>query len=122
MQADSDFNERHALWKAVRSSPFARDAAAKGVAWSLKCAVLDDGKRPHQIDLRTFVAAKARAALTAQKIQAGQRLTYQGRDVGTMPPKDAERALAMYRQLALLEAKTAEEILLNSSKGANDAA
>jgi hypothetical protein len=50
----------------------AREAARRGVSWSLKCAVLDNGKIAQEIDIRELTMAKASAERTAAKIENGE--------------------------------------------------
>src|SRR3569833_3051147 len=50
-RARLDAAARWRVWQAVRTSSLALDALEAGVAWSLKCAVLHDGKQPVEIAL-----------------------------------------------------------------------
>lgn len=104
----AEFEDNGKLWDAVKRTPLACEAAKLNVAWALKCAVLHDGQRPHQIDLRRFVRGKMEAETTAMKIQTGQRLTRAGRDIGVMA--NPQQALAMWTELAVNEAATQREI------------
>jgi hypothetical protein len=98
------------MWNAVRLSALAREAARLGVAWSLKCAILWGNQRPEEIALTRLCREQASAKETADRIAAKKPLIQNGRALGVMNQKDAEIALAMWRQIGALEAETQQEI------------
>lgn len=89
------------IWKKLCRSQMARDAVQRGVAWSLKCAVLHDNMKPEQIDLRELVSKKSSAERTAQGIKDG-----------SVPMRSgyASMALNMWHTLQMRETETAAEI------------
>jgi hypothetical protein len=89
------------IWKKLCRTQMARDAVQRGVAWSLKCAVLHDNKKPEQIDLRELVSKRASAERTAAGIEDGTI---------TMRGAYASLALSMWHTLQVREAETAAEI------------
>lgn len=105
-----DHTARWEVWKAVSRSPMAQEAARRGVAWALRCAVLQDGKRPEEIDLREFVLGKASAERTMALIEAGQAVPFKGRILPAMSEASAMAALRMYRGIQAKEAEAAQEI------------
>ena len=113
--------EKLKVWQAVRHSPMAHQAAKLGVAWSFKCAILNDGLWPHEISLNALVARKASASATAARIQAGQPLTLNGKTIGAMKPALTATALPMFDTLAVQEAQTAAEIAEHSTGSSDDA-
>ncbi len=88
-------------WKSVRNTALAKEAVKMRVAWALKCAVLNDNKRPEHIDLKALAHAKSRAEATAARIQSGE-LRFE--------PGIARTALNMWRTILIREAETEQEI------------
>lgn len=104
-----DGNQRWEVWKAVSRSGLAREAARRGLAWSLKCAILHDGKTPEQVDLRALAIGKASAERTANAIQTGQPIHWRGQTLNFTPDK-ASLALSMWDSILKAEAQTQAEI------------
>lgn len=96
-------------WLDCRSSQLAADAVAAGVAWALKCAVLQDGVNPERIELDQLKLRKSGASVVRREIEEGAVIPYGGRmlkvegDLRTM-------ALRMWAELERNEERTAEEI------------
>lgn len=89
------------MWLKVRGSDLAREAARRGVAWALKCAIVDDKRRPEEIDLRTFAIQRASAEKIAHRLESGDlKLSYEQR----------RTALDMWRNLLVHNAETLAEI------------
>lgn len=99
--AASEQNERWEMWKAVSRSPLAYEAVKRNVAWSLKCAVLHDGKKPDQISLAELVSGKHSAEKTAERIRRGEF---------NFTERDAATALSMWSTLLERETETQAEI------------
>lgn len=97
-------------WLIVRASKLGHDAAVQGVAWGLKCAILNDHKTTDQIDLRALMRSRDNAACTAQRIENEEELFLDGRSVGILQGARKEAALSMYRTLQMQEAETQDEI------------
>lgn len=97
-------------WKAVSRTLLAQEAVRRGVAWTLKCAILYDKKLPEQCDLREFTAAKESAARTKAKIEAGEKVVFKGRLLAPFTASNKELALKMYHNLQMNETRTQAEI------------
>lgn len=97
-------------WKAVSRSPLAYEAVKRGVAWTLKSAILYGKKLPEQIDLREFTAQKESAARTAKKIEDGERIEFKGKMLPPFAGNNRELALALYRGVQMQETRTQQEI------------
>lgn len=104
-----DQNERWTRWLVISRSPLAYEAVKRNVAWSLKCAVLHDGKTAEQIDLRELSSAKASAERTAAAIEAGRPVETKGHKV-EFKTADAAIALRMWHAIQVREAETQAEI------------
>ena len=106
-------DERQAIlwnrWLGVRGSGLARQACQMGVAWALKCAVLNDGIGPDKVDLKALLHAKQRAEHTADKIRRGESHEWKGRNF-VFGNVEASLALRMWRNLIQKEAETQEEL------------
>lgn len=98
------------VWKLVCRSELGRQAVVRNISWSLKCAILHDKKLPHQVNLDELVRGKASAERTAAKIQNGEPLERNGRNIGVMSPENARLALKMWDALLVREAETQAEI------------
>jgi hypothetical protein len=97
-------------WKAVSRSQLAYEAVKRGVAWSLKCAVLYDKKKPEQIDLREFTTRKERAAKTKAMIEAGEPIEHQGKMLPIFAGDNKRLALSMYAHVQMNETRVQDEI------------
>jgi hypothetical protein len=97
-------------WVRVCRTQMARDAVRNGVAWSLKCAILHDKKRPEEIDMREMVSAKASAERTAERIRKGQPHEWKGANIGVFSNGHAATALKMLAAIQQRETETAQEI------------
>lgn len=97
-------------WKSVSRSPLAYEAVKRGVAWTLKCAVLYGEKKPEQCDLREFTAQKESAARTRARIEAGERLEFKGRILPPFAGEDRLLVLSMYANIQMQETRTQAEI------------
>jgi hypothetical protein len=107
--------ERLRYWRdEVCRSKQARRAVELRVAWSLKCAVVDDGQKLWQIDLARLVRAHESAEKIADRIE--RKLPTSDKR-GVMNAMDREIALTMYRNLLVNEAKTAQEIMAANPPG-----
>jgi hypothetical protein len=102
-------NERWERWKTVSRSTLAYEAVKHGVAWSLKCAILHDGKLPEHIALRDLVSAKHSAEKLADMIRRGDPGPFKGQTLKFTGP-DAATALSMWAGIQELETKTQAEI------------
>jgi hypothetical protein len=104
--------ERWEHWKAVSRTQMARDACTKGVAWSLKCAVLNDGRKAEEIDLRALVIGKSKAEGTADLIRRGQPVPHfrAGRPDVLFSERNAKLALDLWDRILVREAETQAEI------------
>jgi hypothetical protein len=104
-----DSNARWLLWQSVRASQLASDAAEAGVAWSLKCAVLQDGKPQGAVNLVALIRAHASAEETARAIGDGTPVLHRGRRL-TFDGGPRALALKMWANQLRNEDDTAEEI------------
>lgn len=102
--------ERWKEWERVRAMPIARRAVDLGVAWSLRCAILNDGVTLHGIDLGAMQRAKESAARTAAKIEAGEFIYHRDRKI-KFSQDNAETALNMWRNIQVQNAETEQEIM-----------
>lgn len=106
-----NYSENRLRWEKIRGSQMARDAAKGGFAWSLKCMVLNDGKKAEEIDIRTLSADHFSAERTANSLQNGERVWDRYREKWVEFSDDnAALALKMWRNILVNEAATAEEI------------
>jgi hypothetical protein len=104
-------NENWKNWERVRNLPIAKDAAQKGVAWSLKCQILS-GLQPGTIDLNRLMQDRARAERLYWKIKDNQpvpSLAIPGRESVIREPLK-EKALSMWLVNQQNEAATAREV------------
>lgn len=101
-------------WKTIRNTPMARQAVLQGVAWALKCRVVNDLKLPEQIDLRELVMAKNSAASLAEKIEHGGEFEHDGKR-RKFTDDQTIVALKMYRTMQVREAETQAEINYGSA-------
>lgn len=88
-------------WVAICRTEMAREAVRRGVAWSLKCEILDNGKLPEQIDLRALVIAKSSAERTAAHIEDGTL---------KFAPHTRSAALGLWQAQLTRESQTQDEI------------
>lgn len=105
-----NYSARWQTWLGVRISQIGADAVAAGVSWSLKCAVLHDGKHGGDINLSELIRAKASAEEIAQAIGGdGSPVMHNGR---WMKFSESNRAIAMKMWTNQLknEDDTADEI------------
>lgn len=100
-QEQQNFTVAWGNWLKVCGSSMGKEAVRRNVAWALKCAILNDHKRPEEIDLRALVIAKASAEETASKIGNGEI---------RMRPQIREPAMEMWHTLQIREAETQDEI------------
>jgi len=106
-------------WVKLRSSPIAARAVQENVAWSLKCGVLHDGKKAHELSLSELRMAKDRAERTRDKIEAGETIPYTMGGFTRMLKFSEENrniALRMWETIQLREAETQEEIARNQQR------
>lgn len=108
-EENDDFETKWRLWTQVSKTQLARDAAIKGVSWSLKCLILNDGKKPEQIDLRALVMQKASAERTATAIREGREIPWRGSMVRFSLANGA-LALSMWENQLKKESETQNEI------------
>ncbi len=101
-------NDHWETWKAVSRSPLAYEAVKRNVAWSLKCAVLHDGKKPEQVSITELVSRKHSAEKLAERLRRGET---------TMSEKDAHMALRMWDGLLERETETQGEIRFSAERG-----
>lgn len=97
-------------WRVVRQSGLAKEAARLGVAWSLKCAIVNDGKEAGQIVLADLVEAKHRASQTAEKIDKGLPIDFKGRTL-RFTFKDGAEPMRLWKNLLVKEEETRAEIM-----------
>lgn len=97
-------------WKGVHGSGLARQACQMNVAWSLKCAILNDEIEPDKVDLNALLRGKQQAQRTADKIHNGADHEWRGRRFA-FEPHVAAQALRMWRNLIDKEAETQAELL-----------
>jgi len=110
----SDRGAEWAVWERVRRSEMARVAVREGCAWALRCAVLNDGKIPEQIDIRQLIMAHKSAGELAEAIRTNTPIyrktaKYQGREY-VFDDTRADMALRMYETIQVREAETQDEI------------
>lgn len=98
-------------WKEISRSPLASEAIRMNVTWSLKCAVLHDGKLAHEINLREIRAGKASAERTAKAIANGDPIEHKGRWL-QFTPDNAAIALRIWKVLLSRETETQAEIAM----------
>lgn len=110
MIRDLTYTEKRALWERARASPLALKAAQDGIAWSLKCAVLHDGRAPDTIDMRDLKFTKSKAEQTALDISTGESLEWRGLKIGVIAGEARMTALTMWAKLEANEIDTADEI------------
>lgn len=96
-------------WKVIRASQMGRDAVRRNVSWSLKCAVLHDGKNVDEINIAELVIGKVKAEKTADLIDAGKPVEWQGRTL-TLPTESANAAMRLWRGIMVKEEETQQEI------------
>lgn len=108
-KSKDDYETKWNRWVQVSKTQLARDAAIKGVSWSLKCLILNDGKLPEQIDLRALVMEKASAERTADAIREGREIPWRGALV-KFTPTNAAMALSMWENQQKKEIETQHEI------------
>lgn len=108
---------RRLTWEHARTTPIAADAADFGVAWSMKCQIMNDGKRLDEIDLGKLTASRDSAAVTARRIDESQPHFYRGRALPPLDGAQTAQALAMYRTIRERERETAEEIRSHQPAG-----
>lgn len=102
--------EDFTAWQTVRKTALAAEAVRQGVAWSLKCAILN-GVKAKDISLARLVREKQTADALERRLEKGQPLVDRtGRNIGIMKPAQAETALAMRHNIKLQEAETESEI------------
>jgi len=104
-----DWHARWQHWQSVRASQLAADAAEAGVAWSLKCAVLQDGKPQGAIDLLALIRAHESADGTARAIGERTPIHHRGRTL-RFDGSHRELALKMWANQLCHEDDTANEI------------
>lgn len=97
-------------WKVVSRTPLAYEAVKRGVAWTLKSAVLYDKKLPEQIDLREFTARKESASRTAKMIENGEWIEFKGKLLHPFVGSNKELALRLYHGVQMNETRTQAEI------------
>lgn len=112
-----DSHARWQHWQSVRASQLAADAAEAGVAWSLKCAVLDDGKAHGDIHLGALIRAHESAEDTARAIGERTPIHHRGRTL-RFEGSHRELALKMWTNQLCREDATANEIRSARGKGA----
>jgi hypothetical protein len=114
--------EREQYWRKVCTSKQARYAAEHGIAWSLKCAIINDGKSLFQVDLQQLVREHESAQRTAMRIEQNLPLYSKndGRLLGVMKGLARDTALNMHHQLLVNEATTVAEILEAQTKVDSD--
>jgi len=97
-------------WRTVSRSPLAYEAVKRGVAWTLKSAILYGKKLPEQCDLREFTAQKESAARTAKKIENGEQIEFKGKLLPPFAGHNRSLALSMYHNVQMQETRTQDEI------------
>jgi hypothetical protein len=109
---ETNYTQRWEVWKGVCRSRLAQEACARNVAWSLKCAILGDGKMPEDIDLRDMEAGKDRAAHSAELIRRNEPVPHfrAGRPDVVFSPQNASVALDLWDRLLVREVETQAEI------------
>lgn len=103
--------DRDDHWRRVCLSAKAQRAAELGVAWSLKVAILDDGKTLEEIDLQRLVAGRDDCERTADRVRANKPLYRNGRNVGVMDAALREQTLSWYEAKMIAEARVVAEIV-----------
>jgi len=104
-----DWAARWRLWQHICLTRLATDAIEAGVAWSLRCAVLRDGKQAHEINLAELVRGRRNAEATAQAIGDGLAVLHRGRPL-TFSESNRALALKMWAHQLRYEDDTAAEI------------
>lgn len=112
-----DARVRWQLWEHIRVTRLAADAADAGVAWSLKCAVLQDKKQAHEIDLAELIRRRNNAEETAHAIGEGAQVFHRGRAL-TFSESARALALRMWTNQLRNESDTANEIRSAQALGA----
>lgn len=110
VSTETSHTERWKEWERVRAMPIARRAVELGVAWSLRCAILNDGVTLHGLDIGAMQRAKAAAERTAAKIEAGEFIYHRDRKL-KFSAANAETALNMWRNIQVQEAESEDEIM-----------
>lgn len=95
-----------ANWQRARSNNIGRQAVSLSVAWSLKCAILNDHKDPSAIDLRDLRRQKDSAEALAARLDAGEIFPREHTGEGSYD----DTAKKMWRTLLIREAETQAEI------------
>lgn len=96
-------------WLDVRASQLGADAAAAGCSWSLRCAILNDGKAPGEINLAELTRSKASAQETADAIADGSPILYKGVWL-KFEVANRGKPLEMFANLLRNESETADEV------------
>lgn len=97
-------------WKAVSRTPLALDAAARGVAWTLKCMILD-GAKPETISLDRLEMEVSRAARMADRLRSDGQIYSQTLDrMVDVADTIRVQALQLYDTIRNSERETAKEI------------
>lgn len=109
-QQRQDNSRRWNTWISAKSHQIARDAAEAGCSWSLKCAILNDGKNIGEISLAELIRQHASAEEVAQAIDDCAPIQHNGRWIKFEAGDNRDLALQMHRTLQVREAETAAEI------------
>lgn len=109
---DTSYTQRWEVWKGVCRTRLAQEACTRNVAWSLKCAILGDGKLPDEIDLRSMKAGKDRAIRSAELIRRGEPVPHfrSDRPDVSFSQRNADVALDLWDRILVREAETQAEI------------
>lgn len=111
LSSDENHTARRLHWEDVIRTPLAREAVELEVAWSLKCLIMNDGKRANQIDLTRLRRQKESALRTVERIKSGEEIPRpKGRSV-RFTPASAEAPLLLWDAQLKNEAATQREIM-----------
>ncbi len=104
-----DWKARWRHWEQMCLTRLATDAIEAGVAWSLRCAVLGDGRQAHEISLAELIRRRRNAEDTAQAIGDGAPVFHRGRPL-TFSESNRALALKMWANQLRNEDAAAAEI------------
>lgn len=104
------FTARRLAWDKAKTERLAFVAAQNGVAWSFKCAMLYDGKRPEQINIPELKRQKMEATSTKDRIEGNESHFWNGHNIGMLEGDDKQNALVLWAGLERSEQITADEI------------
>lgn len=100
---------RWAEWERTRLTEWAQMAVSGGYSWSLRCAILHDGRAVSKELMSQLEMAHRSAEVIAGKIDCSEPVAFKGISL-VFVGENQELALKMYQNLQIKEAQTQDEI------------